>query len=515
MPFYSFTASGGGGGGGGGNTAVSTITVSGPATLNAGNFGVFVATLTGNTTFTFAGAALAATAYSFTLYLNQDGTGGRTVTWPGSVSWIGGSQPTLPTTASAQAVLVFETYNQGTTWWGSLIAELPSEPFGVSIGGTGGSTWSTGQVFVGAAASPLTTVSDSTALAGQSLTSKGPGRGVQWSSPPTGPITVVAYASTITIDVSTGSEFITTLTGNATLANPLNPSDGQTMTITVCQDANGSHTLAYGSAFLFSSALPSPTLSTTGNEQDYLQFQFNGIFNQWIFTGFVKGFAGSLTGTGWAILDDQAVTTSLAHNGGAGYTYTLPLGAPAANQLDILCVNCQAVISSVASSSGASWVAGPALSGNQIAGLWYRVANGSEPATVVVTTASDIATVINWARFAPGTITGVTADVAVDAKVDNVSGSASPAVNTGTLASTGELVVACAALAEMTGTSPSAPVWSSGYSAAAGASSGTSGGDVASFIGYKGGAGTTAETPSVTWTGAALDRYSLVQTFIP
>jgi len=52
--------------------------------------------------------------------LHQDATGSRTVTWPGSVKWSGGA-PTLTTTASAVDILVFESLNGGTTWYGSLV----------------------------------------------------------------------------------------------------------------------------------------------------------------------------------------------------------------------------------------------------------------------------------------------------------------------------------------------------------------------------------------------------------
>jgi len=36
------------------------------------------------------------------LTLIQDGTGGRTVTWPATVKWPGGVAPTLTTTANAR-----------------------------------------------------------------------------------------------------------------------------------------------------------------------------------------------------------------------------------------------------------------------------------------------------------------------------------------------------------------------------------------------------------------------------
>lgn len=89
--------------------------------LASGN--VVSATLNAATvTFTFTGAT-ASTACSFGLYLTQDGTGNRTVTWPASVKWAGGSsnKPTLSTAAGAVDILVFESIDGGTNWYGSLV----------------------------------------------------------------------------------------------------------------------------------------------------------------------------------------------------------------------------------------------------------------------------------------------------------------------------------------------------------------------------------------------------------
>lgn len=92
---------------------------SGTRAINLASGNVVRARLTGNTTFTFTGAT-ASTACSFGLYVIQDGTGNHTVTWPGSVRWSGGA-PTLSTNANAVDILVFETIDGGTTWYGSLV----------------------------------------------------------------------------------------------------------------------------------------------------------------------------------------------------------------------------------------------------------------------------------------------------------------------------------------------------------------------------------------------------------
>jgi hypothetical protein len=80
---------------------------------------VFDITLTANCTFTFSNPSASGTACSFTLILRQDGTGTRTVTWPASVDWAGGTAPTLTTTATTGVdILTFVTVNAGTTWYG-------------------------------------------------------------------------------------------------------------------------------------------------------------------------------------------------------------------------------------------------------------------------------------------------------------------------------------------------------------------------------------------------------------
>lgn len=71
-------------------------------------------TLTANCTFTFPAAAA---GLSFSLLLQQDATGGRTVTWPAGVRWPAGSAPALSTAANAIDILTFETFG-GDAWYG-------------------------------------------------------------------------------------------------------------------------------------------------------------------------------------------------------------------------------------------------------------------------------------------------------------------------------------------------------------------------------------------------------------
>lgn len=84
------------------------------------NGNVHDVTLSANATFTFSNPPASGKGGSFTLILRQDGTGGRTVTWPASVDWAGGAAPTLTTAASSVDILTFMTVNGGTTWYGFL-----------------------------------------------------------------------------------------------------------------------------------------------------------------------------------------------------------------------------------------------------------------------------------------------------------------------------------------------------------------------------------------------------------
>lgn len=71
-------------------------------------------TLTANCTFTFTAPNGPG---NFVLRLIQDATGGRTVTWPGTVKWVGSAAPTL--TTAANAVDIVSIYYNGTNYYAS------------------------------------------------------------------------------------------------------------------------------------------------------------------------------------------------------------------------------------------------------------------------------------------------------------------------------------------------------------------------------------------------------------
>jgi len=87
-------------------------------TIDLANGSVQILTLTGNCTFTF---PTATTGQSFILLLKQDGTGGRTVTWPSSVEWPGATAPTITSTASKMDKFVFTAADSN--WYGSVAGQ--------------------------------------------------------------------------------------------------------------------------------------------------------------------------------------------------------------------------------------------------------------------------------------------------------------------------------------------------------------------------------------------------------
>ena len=87
-------------------------------TVDLANGSVQILTLTGNCTYTF---PTVASGKSFTLLQFQDGTGSRTVTWPATVKWPGGTAPTLTSTASKMDKFVFTA--NGSYWYGSVAGQ--------------------------------------------------------------------------------------------------------------------------------------------------------------------------------------------------------------------------------------------------------------------------------------------------------------------------------------------------------------------------------------------------------
>lgn len=99
-------------------TSAPTIS-SGTLTLNLNTSQVFLVSLNANiTTLTISNTpADSNTLVGFTVIFTADGTA-RTITWPASVKWAGGTAPTMTSTNNKKDVLSFITTDAGTTWLG-------------------------------------------------------------------------------------------------------------------------------------------------------------------------------------------------------------------------------------------------------------------------------------------------------------------------------------------------------------------------------------------------------------
>lgn len=95
--------------------------ITGATTIDFENGNHYEATMTGNVTFTINNPPASGNVGILVLYLKQDPTGSRLVTWPASVEWPGGSEPTLTTTADRTDIITLITRDGGTTYTGSTV----------------------------------------------------------------------------------------------------------------------------------------------------------------------------------------------------------------------------------------------------------------------------------------------------------------------------------------------------------------------------------------------------------
>lgn len=193
-------------------------------------------------------------------------------------------------------------------------------------------------------------------------------------------------------------------------------------------------------------------------------------------------------------------------DGGAGHVCSMG-SAPNANEIDIFFVNSDTTIS-----TPSGFTVGTSNLNAQASAAFWRKAAGGEASSVTVTTGGNFNAEVQWSRWS-----GLnTIDLGVKSSAIGSTDTASLAINTGALAETGELVVVFSALHSVgASNNQNTPVWSSGYTALTGpAPQGSGASGVNGFVGYKTGAGTAAETPSVSWSGnGVFDRDTLVLTF--
>lgn len=71
------------------------------------------------------------------------------------------------------------------------------------------------------------------------------------------------------------------VTGDVTLANPINPLSGQVINIILKQDDTGGHTITLGGKYTFAGGT-APTLSTGAGEKDLLSCQYDAVDDAWL-----------------------------------------------------------------------------------------------------------------------------------------------------------------------------------------------------------------------------------------
>lgn len=186
--------------------------------------------------------------------------------------------------------------------------------------------------------------------------------------------------------------------------------------------------------------------------------------------------------------------------------HAIDLGtAPAVDETDVLCVNSNTTVS-----TPTGFTAAETAVSNQGAYVFTRKATGGEASTVTVTTSGNHNTFVGWSRWA--NLNAV--DTSTSTLQDGGAGTNTPAHSTGTLAATGELVVAFGALHSIGGATQTDIVWSAGYTGLLNNVQGSGATGVRGLVGYKLSAGTAAEAPQVSWsTTGVQNAYMLAVTF--
>jgi len=99
--------------------------ISGATNLDLSLTNHFTCTLTGNVTFSFTNVPVSPTSIMLpiVLWTKQDGTGSRTITWPGTVNWQNAITPTPTTTGLHTDKWLFTTIDNGSNWSGDVLGQ--------------------------------------------------------------------------------------------------------------------------------------------------------------------------------------------------------------------------------------------------------------------------------------------------------------------------------------------------------------------------------------------------------
>lgn len=103
-------------------------------------------------------------------------------------------------------------------------------------------------------------------------------------------VTLSQSGGNVAVNAAAGNDFRLTLTASGwTISNPSSPVDGQVIVFAFAQDATGSRTVTWGTAYDFGTA-GAPTLTTTASKVDVIGFKYHAGLAKWLCQGSALGF---------------------------------------------------------------------------------------------------------------------------------------------------------------------------------------------------------------------------------
>ena len=97
-------------------------------------------------------------------------------------------------------------------------------------------------------------------------------------------VTVLTGSGAIAIDAAVGPQYKTTLTGNSTLSNPSNATEGRHIILAITQDATGSHTLGFSSNWIAVDPTTSVDLTPFASSLIIAHSRNTGSGVKWLYT---------------------------------------------------------------------------------------------------------------------------------------------------------------------------------------------------------------------------------------
>ena len=95
--------------------------VTGSVDFDVSTYLHYTGNMTGNITLSFSNLPVTNRFLSVSLFITQDSSGGKTITFPPEVIWDGGINPSPPTDADMQYLYNFLSFDKGVTWLGFLV----------------------------------------------------------------------------------------------------------------------------------------------------------------------------------------------------------------------------------------------------------------------------------------------------------------------------------------------------------------------------------------------------------